>query len=269
MEKKNWFVTGASRGFGRLWTEAALARGDKVVATARDSGSLADLTAQYGEAVLALPLDVTDTDAVFAAVKAGHDHFGRLDVILSNAGYGMLGAVEEVDIKRARTIFDTNFFGTLAVIQAALPHLRAQGSGHILAVSSLAGLISFPLGGLYHASKYAVVGLAESLAQEVAPFGIKVTVIEPGPFATEFMGAASFDIVDPIPAYLAGRQALLNAFNPEFFADPTATTEFVLRAVDSTEPPVHLLLGPVRAMIEDAYAARRSDWDAWAAVTGD
>jgi len=268
MEKKIWFVTGASRGFGRLWTEAALLRGDKVVATARDAGALADLSARYGAAVLALALDVTDTDAVFAAVKAGHAHFGRLDVILSNAGYGMLGAVEEVDSKSARAIFDTNFFGTLAVIQAALPLLRDQGSGHILAVSSLAGLISFPLGGLYHASKYAVVGLAESLAQEVAPFGIKVTVIEPGPFATDFMGPASFETVDPIPAYLPGREALLNAFDPDFFADPAATAECVLRVVDSTQPPVHLLLGPVRNMIDVAYAARRSDWDAWAGVRG-
>ena len=266
MEKKIWFVTGASRGFGRLWTEAALLRGDKVVATARDAGALADLTAQYGDAVLALPLDVTDTEAVFAAVRAGHAHFGRLDVVLSNAGYGMLGAVEEVDFKRARAIFDTNFFGTLAVIQAALPLLREQGRGHILAVSSLAGLVSFPLGGLYHASKFAVVGLAESLAQEVAPFGIKVTVIEPGPFATDFMGPASFETVDSIPAYRLGRKALLSAFDPDVFADPKATTEFVLRAVDSSEPPVHLLLGPVRTMVDDADAARRLDWDTWAGV---
>lgn len=215
-----------------------------------------------------LALDVTDRDAVFAAVKQGHGHFGRLDVILSNAGYGLMGAVEEVGIDAASAIFQTNFFGTLSVIQAALPLLRSQGSGHIIPVSSVAGLTTFRCGGLYHASKFAVVGLAESLAQEVGAFGIKVTIIEPGPFATEFMSDTSMKIADPIAAYAPLHQRLMAAFTPDAFSDPPATTEFVLRVVDAEKPPLHLLLGPMRPRIDAVYAARAADWDKWAAVTG-
>src|SRR6202790_878279 len=172
-------------------------RGDKVVATARDPKALNDLAATYGEAVLTLPLDVTDRDAVFKAVNRAHQHFGRLDVILSNAGYGLMGAVEETSLDDARANFEANVLGTLSVIQAALPLLRAQGSGHILPVSSVGGLVTFPLGGIYQATKFAVEGLAQTLAQEVAAFGIKVTLIEPGPFATDFMSESSLKHTAP------------------------------------------------------------------------
>ncbi len=187
--EKVWFVTGASSGFGRLWSEAALERSDKVVATARDPKTLGDLVDRYGDAVLVLPLDVTDRDAVFAAVKKAHEHFGRLDVILSNAGYGYMSAVEEIDIKEAKANFETNVFGTLSLIQAALPVLRAQGSGHILTLSSIAGMVSLPTGGTYLATKWAIEALSEGLAGEVAGFGIKVTIIEPGSFSTGFRAA--------------------------------------------------------------------------------
>lgn len=157
---KVWFITGASRGFGRVWTEAALERGDKVVATARKPEAPADLVGRYGDAVLALALDVTDAAAVSSTVQRGFEHFGRLDIVVSNAGYGQIGMIEETEIEAARRNFETNFFGTLSVIKAVLPLLRAQGSGHIIPVSSGVGLVSFPMGGIYGATKHAVNGLA-------------------------------------------------------------------------------------------------------------
>src|SRR5579871_6466382 len=179
MVAKIWFITGASRGFGRLWTEAALARGDKVAATARDSGSLSDFSKKFGDSVFPLDLDVTNPDAVDAAVNKAHRHFGRLDVILANAGYGLMGALEETTIEEARENFNTNVFGAFSTIKSALPLLRAQGRGHILAVSSVGGLVTFPMASVYQATKFAIEGLVQSLAQEVAGFGIKVTLIEP------------------------------------------------------------------------------------------
>jgi NADP-dependent 3-hydroxy acid dehydrogenase YdfG len=163
-KQKVWFITGASGGFGHHWAEAALKRGDKVAATARDPKALDGLVATYGNSVLALPLDVTDRSAVFKAVNQAHQHFGRLNVILSNAGYGLMGAVEEASLEDARANFETNVLSTLSVIQAALPLLRAQRSGHILPVSSVGGLVTFPLGGIYQATKFVVEGLAQTLA---------------------------------------------------------------------------------------------------------
>ncbi len=167
-QQRVWFVTGASRGFGRLWTEAALQRGDKVVATARDPKSLSALVMTHGDAILALPLDVTNRDAVFAAVNQAHQHFGRLDVILCNAGYGYMSAIEEIVPAEAQANFETNVFGTISVIQAALPLLRAQRRGHVLTMSSIGGVASFPSGGIYLATKFAVEALSEALAGEVA-----------------------------------------------------------------------------------------------------
>jgi NADP-dependent 3-hydroxy acid dehydrogenase YdfG len=161
---KVWFITGASRGFGRVWTEAALKRGDQVAATARDPEALDELVKIYGSAILPLPLDVTNRDAVFGAVGQAHQHFGRLDVILSNAGYGYMGAIEELEPEQAKANFDTNVFGTLSLLQAALPILRAQASGHILTVSSVGGVIGFPTGGTYTATKFAVEAMSEALA---------------------------------------------------------------------------------------------------------
>ena len=188
-QQKVWFITGSSRGFGRVWTEAVLKRGDKVAASARNPKALKAFVEAYGDAVLPLKLDVTDRDAVFQAVRKAHQHFGRLDVILSNAGYGVLGAIEEVSIEDFRTNFETNVFGTLSVIQAALPLLRAQGNGHILPVSSVGAFWHHPTGGLYESTKCALEAMAEALAAEVTGFGIKVTIIEPGAFHTEFQSS--------------------------------------------------------------------------------
>jgi len=191
MAAKIWFITGTSRGFGREWAIAALDRGDQVAATARDLRSLDDLVAKYGAAVLPVELDVTDRAADLAAVRQAHQHFGRLDVVVNNAGYGQFGMVEEISEEEIRAQLETNVLGALWITQAALPYLREQGSGHIIQVSSIGGISAFPRTGAYHASKWALEGLSQSLAQEVAGFGIKVTLIEPGGFATDWAGPSA------------------------------------------------------------------------------
>jgi NAD(P)-dependent dehydrogenase (short-subunit alcohol dehydrogenase family) len=265
-QSKVWFVTGASRGFGRIWTEAALKRGDKVVAAARDTKALDNLVVTFGDAVLPLSLDVTDRDAVFSAVKEAHQRFGRLDVILCNAGYGYMGAVEEAVTADARANFETNVFGTLSVIQAALPLLRAQRSGHILTISSIGGVIGFPTGGIYAATKFAVEGMSEALAGEVASFGIKVTIIEPGSFTTGFR--SSMKTTPPMAEYEAVRQAVLGSFKPEMAGDPLATGAAILKVVDAEKPPLRLLLGtgPL-PMIKKLYEGRLNTWEQWADVS--
>lgn len=255
MTQKVWFITGTSRGFGKLWTEAALKRGDKVVATARNPVSLDDLVATYGDALLVQKLDVTDNDAVVAAVAEGHRHFDRLDVIVANAGYGATGALEEIDFAAARDNIATNVLGTLSLVKAALPYLRQQGSGHIIPISSGAGLIAFPTSAVYSATKFAVNGMADALSQEVAQFGIKVTIVEPGPFATDFSGD-SLVAAPQIEAYAPLHQALAGAFDSSTFPDPAATIAPLLRLVDMEQPPLHLHLGTMLPMIEQVYAQR-------------
>src|ERR1700724_3536761 len=207
MTNKVWFITGTSRGVGRVWTEAALARGDRVAATARDVKSLAPLVERYGAEVSAIALDVTDKPAVAAAITEAHTRFGRLDVVINNAGYGLFGTIEEVSEAEARAQLETNLFGALWVTQAALPIMRAQGSGHIIQVSSIGGVNAFPTVGLYHASKWALEGFSQSLAAEVAGFGIKVTIVEPGGFATDW-GGPSAQRAAPMPAYDGARAAI-------------------------------------------------------------
>src|ERR1700721_3672714 len=200
MTSKTWFITGTSRGFGREWTKAALERGDRVAATARDTSTLDDLRTEYGDALLALPLDVTDRTAAFATVAHAHQHFGRLDIVVNNAGYGHFGMVEEISEQEARAQIETNLFGALWVTQAALPFLREQGSGHIVQVSSIGGISTFPNVGIYHASKWGLEGFSQALAQEVKEFGINVTLIEPGGFGTDWAGSSA-EHSEPIPAY--------------------------------------------------------------------
>ena len=260
---KTWFITGASRGFGRIWAEAALARGDKVAATARQLQALDDLTHTYGEQFLPLALDVTDRNAVFAAVARAHQHFGRLDVVVSNAGYGYMGAIEEAEMADTRAVFETNVFGTLSVIQAALPILRAQGSGHILPVTSVAGLIAVPTSGIYEAAKFAVEGMAEALAAEVARLGLKVTMIEPGGYATDFLSASSLKTAPPIAAYDGVRAELAAMLTPDDLGDPSATAEAILKVVDAPNPPLRLMLGRLLPMVKAVYAERIATWEAW------
>jgi len=263
---KVWFITGASQGFGRVWTEAALKRGDRVVATARNPRALDEVVGIYGDTVLVLPLDVTDRDAVFERVEQAQRHFGRLDIVLSNAGYGYMGAIEELQPEQIKASFDTNVFGTLSVLQAALPILRAQGSGHILTVSSIGGVIGFPTGGTYTATKFAVEAMSEALAAEVAAFGIKVTIIEPGHFTTGFRAAVQSP--PAIDAYNTIRQAIRSSFKPEDFGDPAATAAAIFKAVDADEPPLRLVLGSTTiAKFKAVYQSRLSNWEKWEAVS--
>ncbi len=266
MDSKVWFITGTSRGFGRLWTEAALKRGDKVAATARDAASIADLAERFGDAVLPLALDVTDAEQVKQVVSQAHAHFGRLDVVLNNAGYSLIGTIEEASEADVRAEFDANYFGTLRVIQAALPLLRRQGSGHILGVSSTLGLVAMPLIGQYSASKWAFEALHESLAQEVKPFGIKVTLIEPGAYATEFGKSAKR--TEGMEAYADLRkQVMANLMNIER-GDPQATAEAVLKIVDAENPPLRFFLGNQNLpLVRATYADRLATWEAWEATS--
>lgn len=265
MTSKTWFITGASRGFGREWARAALERGDSVAATARDTSALDDLVADHGDRVLALHLDVTDRAADFAAVERAHQHFGRLDVVVNNAGYGHFGLIEELTEDEARAQLETNVFGALWVTQAALPFLREQGSGHILQVSSIGGISAFPLVGIYHASKWALEGFSQSLAQEVAEFGVKVTLIEPGGFSTDWAGSSASHS-EQLPAYAAVHERILEqrAQRNATPGDPTASAAAVLRIVDADEPPLRCFLGSSPLGIaEKDYASRLETWRAW------
>jgi NAD(P)-dependent dehydrogenase (short-subunit alcohol dehydrogenase family) len=267
---KVWFITGSSRGFGRVWTEAALKRGDKVVATARNLAVLEPLVRAYRGSILPLALDVTDRAAAFEAVAKGRDAFGRLDIVLNNAGYGQFGAVEELSEAEVRTQIETNLFGALWVTQAALPILRAQKSGHIIAVSSIGGVAAFPTVGMYHASKWGLEGLMDALSQEVAAFGIKVTLIEPGGYATDFADPSSIRSSSPIPVYNPIKEQLFAAFASASIGDPQATSAALFKVVDAAEPPLRILMGATAVpMVRQVYEDRLGTWNKWASVSGE
>lgn len=269
MSDKIWFITGTSRGFGREWAIAALERGDKVAATARDAGTLDDLVAAHGDAVLPLSLDVTDRTPAFDAVARAHEHFGRLDVVVNNAGYGQFGMVEELSEQELRAQLETNLFGALWVTQAALPFLREQGSGHFLQVSSIGGISAFAGIGAYHASKWALEGISQALAQEVADFGIFVTLIEPSGFATDWAGPSARHAT-ALPAYDGVRQKAeeWRARRSADPGDPVATREAVLRIVDADAPPLRVFLGdgPLALATAD-YESRLATWREWEPVS--
>ena len=265
---KIWFITGASRGFGRIWAEAALRRGDKVVATGVDGDGLSELVTRYGDAVLPAHLDVTNPGQVWKVVNEAHDHFGRLDVVLNNAGYSLVGTVEEVSEADVRSEFDVNFLGTMRVIQAALPLLRRQGSGHIIGVTSGLGVLTVPLLGLYCASKWATEALHESLAQEVRGFGIKVTMIEPAAYATGFASPQSLKISAGLDEYAELRKQVHAHLSTEKRGDPLATAEAILAIVDAEEPPLRFAMGStIIPMFRAAYAERLATWEAWEALS--
>src|SRR6202051_1844015 len=242
MVNKVWFITGTSKGFGRVWAEAALARGDKVAATARDVKTLAPLVERFGDQVSAIPLDVKDKASVAAAITEAHTRFGRLDVVVNNAGYGLFGTIEEVSEAEARDQIETNLFGALWVTQAALPIMRAQGSGHIIQVSSIGGVNAFPTTGLYHASKWGLEGFSQSLAAEVAAFGIKVTIVEPGGYATDWSGPSAKHAT-PMPIYDSVRAARAPSRASFVPGDPDASGPAILKVVDAEDPPLRIFLG--------------------------
>jgi NAD(P)-dependent dehydrogenase (short-subunit alcohol dehydrogenase family) len=265
MAEKTWFITGASRGFGREWAIAALERGDSVAATARDTSTLDDLAEKFGPALLPLQLDVTDREAAFAAVAKAHETFGRLDIVINNAGYGQFGFVEELSEQEARDQIETNLFGALWVTQAALPLLRAQGFGHILQVTSIGGITAFPNIGMYHASKWALEGISQSLAAEVAGFGIKVTIIEPAGYSTDWAGPSARHTT-PIGAY-DDLRARLDAGRAEVAprrGNPLATREAILELVDAETPPLRIFFGdgPLATATKD-YESRLATWREW------
>ncbi|GFG63332.1 short-chain dehydrogenase/reductase [Mycobacterium kubicae] len=266
---KVWFITGTSRGFGREWTIAALQRGDQVAATARNTATLDDLVERFGEAILPIQLDVTDRAADFAAVKQAHDHFGRLDIVVNNAGYGQFGFIEELSEQEARDQIETNVFGALWITQAALPYLRAQRSGHIIQVSSIGGISAFPDVGIYHASKWALEGFSQALAQEVADFGVHVTLIEPGGFSTDWSGSSS-KRAERLPDY-AEVHAKQDEWRNQRWAkpgDPAASATALLKVVDADEPPLRVFFGsgPLQ-LAKDDYESRLRTWEQWQPVS--
>lgn len=265
MPQKTWFITGTSKGFGRVWATAALERGDRVAATARDRSALDDLVDRFGEdRILPLELDVTDRGADVRAVEATIARFGRIDVAVNNAGFGHFGYIEELSESEARAQLDTNFFGALWVSQAVIPHMRTQGSGHLLQVSSIGGITAFPDFGIYNASKWALEGMSQALAAEVAPFGIHVTLIEPGGFATDWGGSSSTrsQRVDAYDALRAEGRRRRGAGGKA--GDPAATAAAVLRLVDSPEPPLRVFFGShLLGVAAGEYERRIAVWEQW------
>lgn len=264
---KVWFITGASKGFGREWAEAALERGDKVAATARKIETLDSLVEQYGDSVLPLTLDVTDRSADFAAVQQAAEHFGALDVVINNAGYGHFGMIEEITEDELRAQLETNLFGAFWVTQAALPIMRKQGSGHIIQVSSIGGISAFPTVGAYHASKWALEGFSQSLSQEVAGFGIDVTLIEPGGFSTDWSGPSALRS-DELPEYKDVREAAASRPSAKNPGDPKATRTAILKVVDAEKPPLRIFFGkaPIEIATKD-YESRLATWNEWQPVS--
>jgi NAD(P)-dependent dehydrogenase (short-subunit alcohol dehydrogenase family) len=257
-----WFMTGCSSGFGRCLAEQALQRGERVVATARQLAGLSDLSSAFGERVCPVALDVTRPDQVRGAIERAHAVFGRIDVLVNNAGYGLQGTLEDITDSQTRAVFETNVFGVLDVTRAALPLLRAQGSGHIVNISSVGGRLSAPLIGIYSATKFAIEGASLALAAELAPLGIKVTLVEPGAFATRF--GASLQSVPPSAPYAAMGAAMANALAALKWGDPHQAAQSIIAAVEAPDPPLHLVLGAhAFAMVRRTLQEQLAELERW------
>ena len=264
---KVWLVTGSASGLGRNIAEAVLASGDRLVATARDPRRLAELVEKYGDQVRTAPLDVADEEAAYAAVQVAVDAFGRLDVVVNNAGYGDIAPFEQVSSERFKAVVDTNFYGVVNVTRAALPIMRKQKSGSILQISSVGGRLALPGSAAYHAAKWAVGGFTEALAQEVAPFGVKVCALEPGGMRTNWGARANKDIPDLLPDYEPSVGAVIESLKSLWGrenSDPAKVAQVVLRLAASDRLPAHLLLGSDAVQYAgQAEAARAADADRW------
>ena len=258
--QKVWFITGASTGFGRLLAEQLLAAGSKVVATARKPEQIADLADKYPDLCLVTPLDVTEQVAIETAVDAAIQKFGRVDVLVNNAGYGLAGAIEEATEDEFMPVFETNVFGLIRVTRELLPHFRSQRSGHIVNLSSIGGLIGSPGWGFYNASKFAVEGFSEALAAEMAPLGVHVTIVEPGPFRTDFLGRSGVQARQRIPDYDSTAGKTRQYFHEQAgkqVGDPARAAAAIITAVEAANPPKHLVLGKI------AYTRMTARLDQW------
>ncbi|WP_116951308.1 oxidoreductase [Jiangella endophytica] len=265
-----WLVTGATSGFGRAITESALTAGDAVVATARKPGALDDLADRFPGHVAAVELDVTDTARIPAAVEAAAEAFGRIDVLVNNAGRALIGAAEETTDEELRDLMDVHFFGPAALVRAVLPGMRTRGSGAIVQISSMGGRLSFAAVPAYSATKFALEGYSEALAAEVAPFGIRVLIVEPGAFRTGLHGGA-MRMTAPIPAYdavVGPIRAMQTAFDGAQPGDPAKAAAAIRAALDADEPPLRLVLGNDAAdAIADSLDRLRAEYLTWEAVS--
>lgn len=266
-----WLITGCSTGLGRALAQRVLEHGHRAVVTARHAEQISDIVAGYTANALAVALDVNDRAQVDAAIVRAGEQFGGIDVLVNNAGYGYLAAVEEGDEQDIRDMFETNFFSLAALIRMVLPGMRARKSGHIINISSVGGLVGAASSGFYNATKFAVEGLTEALAKEVEPLGIRVTAIEPGPFRTDWAGRSLKQAKHPIAAYAdtaAARRAQITAYSGKQVGDPMRAADAIIKVVESEEPPHHLILGKngldrVRAKL----AALMQSIDDWEDVT--
>lgn len=262
-----WLITGSSSGLGRALAEKVLEHGYRAVVTARKPDAVGDLVGHYGDRAIAVGLDVTESGQINAAVQRAYARFGQIDILVNNAGYGYIGAIEEGEDAGIRAQFDTNVHGVIAMMQAVLPGMRHRGKGHIVNVSSIGGLTTFPNVGYYHASKYAVEGLSETLAKEMAPFGIGVTVVEPGAFRTDFRGRSMRQSGIRIPGFAETlgkqRDALLDSHGKQH-NDPAKGALAIIEALKAKQPPMHLLLGAdALDLARKQLAAMLKDFDVW------
>lgn len=262
-----WFITGCSSGLGHALASHALDAGHRVSATARDPGSLSELVHRHPDTCLALPLDVRSDTQCKAAFQASLDHFGKVDFVVNNAGHGLLGAFEELSDEQVREVFETNFFGPLRILRTALPHLRSQRSGRLVFLSAAAAISNYPGLSAYGASKWAVEGIGESLASELAPLGIHVTLVEPGPFRTSFLGPAMIAAETSISDYgnTAGRfQKLLQSMHGRQTGDPGKAAAAIFQAANSDKPPLRLVLGKyAQDKLRKKLAATTAELEAW------
>jgi len=269
--QKVWFITGCSTGFGREMAKQLLESGAKVVVTARDAAKVADLAAIKSENALALALDVTNQSQVDAAVAKAEEHFGGIDVLVNNAGFGYFGAIEESDEADVRSMFETNFWGLAAMTRAVLPGMRKRRSGFIVNVSSIGGFVAFPSVGYYNATKFAVNGFSEALQKEVAPLGIKVVIVQPSGFRTDWAGRSANDATTTIADYAdtsGANQATIRGYSGKQPGDPVRGVKAIIDAIDGRNPPMRLLLG--KAALKNARLKLdelKGDFESWADVS--
>ncbi|OBJ17403.1 oxidoreductase [Mycobacterium colombiense] len=267
-----WLITGCSTGFGREIARAALQAGHSVVVTARRVEAVADIADEFGDRAVAVPLDVTDAAQIAAAVSAADQAFGGIDVLVNNAGHGYLSSVEEGEDAEVRKLFDVNYFGAVDMIKAVLPAMRARGSGHIINISSMTGLVANPPNAYYSSTKFALEAVTEALAAEVRPLGIKVTAIEPGAFRTDWATRSMKESGSPISDYadVAARKDLIKQFADHLPGDPKKVADAVLMVTTLDEPPLRLLLGrDVLKAMRDKITAMSASIEEWKAVTKD